>query len=405
MSGKLGRAATLGLCLAVAALEGYDIQAFGVAAPHMMKELGLGPEQQGWIGSAAMLGLVVGAFFGGYAADRLGRRVVLALSIAVFGLFSVATAVSSDPTMLFVVRFLAGAGFGGAMPNLIAIAADLSSEKRRAMSVTMMFCGLPAGAAIVALFARSMGEATDWRLIFLIGGVVPLALTPLVLWLVPNAAGRAPEEPRGPLRDLLGSGRAAQTGLIWLTFAVTLLVVYLMLNWLPSLAVSKGLSVRDGAAAAMIFNLASIAGALALAPLVDRVGFRWPLCGAYVALAAVMAAMAFGDAPGAVLTLSALAGFLVVGPQCALYALIPSIYPAHARVLGAGAAVAMGRFGSIVGPLVAGELRAGGVSADQVFLLLAPLPLLAAGAILMLGAHQARERGLARPEARQGSHI
>lgn len=386
------RAAILVMCLTIAGLEGYDIQAFGVAAPQMARELGLEPEAQGWLGSAAMLGLVVGAFGGGYVAERFGRRLVLTASTFVFAAFSIATGLASDLETLFVVRLAAGLGFGGAMPTLIAIAAELSGPKHRTLAVTTMFCGLPAGAAGVALLARSMGEAVDWRTIFVIGGVAPLLLAPLVPWLTPRSERRAERTPSAPARDLLGQGRAVPTLLVWATFATTLLIVYLMLNWLPTLVIAKGLSASTGATAALVFNLASIAGALAMAMLVDRRGFRWPLAIAYGFLALVVAAMSVSDRPEIVLLLSAAAGFLVVGPQCALYALIPVIYPPHARVLGAGAAVGMGRFGSIVGPLIAGSLRAAGFSADQVFLFMSPLALAAGLTVFLLGRSTARAR-------------
>ena len=100
MTGASTRAAKPGLivaiCFGIAALEGYDIQAFGVAAPHMAPELGLGPAQLGWAGSAAMIGLVIGALFGGWAADRYGRRPVLLGSVALFGMFSLATALATN---------------------------------------------------------------------------------------------------------------------------------------------------------------------------------------------------------------------------------------------------------------------------------------------------------------------
>jgi AAHS family 3-hydroxyphenylpropionic acid transporter len=389
-TGFRARVATLLLCLAITALEGYDIQAFGVAAPHMMKELGLGPAAQGWIASAAMLGLVAGAFFGSYLSERLGRRPVLMLSVVMFGVFSIVTAMVESAELLFLVRFLAGAGFGGALPITIAIASEIASERRRALTVTTVFCGLPTGAAIVALFARGMGDVVDWRMIFIAGGVPPIVLAPLVLWLISARQPPVPADHRGPVSDLLGEGRATSTLLIWCVFAMTLLLVYLMLNWLPTLVISKGLSAAEGASAAFVFNLASIAGAFALAAIVDKLGFRWPLCAAYLLLAAVIALMAASDQANIVLMLSALAGFLAVGPQCALYALIPSVYPSHARVLGAGAAVGIGRFGSIVGPMIAGQLRDAGYSANEVFLILAPLAFVACLAVFLLGARNLR---------------
>lgn len=381
---------TLLLCLCIIGLEGYDIQAFGVAAPHMMAEIGLGADAQGWIGSAAMAGLIAGAFAGGILSRFISQRIILFVAMLAFGSCSILTAMLSDIASLLTVRFLAGVGFGGALPLVIAIVGEVASERRRALAVTVAFCGLPAGAAIVALYAHSMMDGVDWRSIFISGGIPPILLAPFIFWLMPRQTGTVAEKSSGVMHDLLGQGRMLATLLVWVTFATTLLIVYLMLNWLPSLVITKGLPPADGASAAFIFNIASIAGALMLAVIVDRVGFRWPLCAAYVALTVVLAIMSISDDQGLVLLLAAMAGFLVVGPQCALYALIPWIYPPHARALGAGASVGMGRLGSIAGPLIAGQMRAGGHSADAVFLFLAPVPLIAAAAVLLLGSPRLR---------------
>ena len=390
-------AATLLLCLCIIGLEGYDIQAFGVAAPHMMAEIGLGPDAQGWIGSAAMMGLIAGAFAGGILSRRVSKRVILCIAMLAFGLCSILTAMMSDVASLLAVRFIAGAGFGGALPLVIAIVGEVASDRRRALAVTVAFCGLPAGAAVVALYARSMTDGVDWRAIFMSGGIPPILLAPLIFALIPRQSAARAEKSGGVVQDLLGQGRMFATLLIWATFATTLLIVYLMLNWLPSLVITKGLAASDGASAAFIFNVASIAGAMVLAVIVDRVGFRWPLCAAYVALAAVLVIMSVSDRSELVLLLAAMAGFLVVGPQCALYALIPWVYPPHARALGAGASVGMGRLGSIAGPLIAGQMRAGGHSADAVFLLLAPVPLIAAVAVILLGSPRLRIQSPAPP--------
>ena len=72
-TGRAGAGLIVLFCFFIAFLEGYDIQSFGVAAPKLIPEFGLNPGQQGWAGSAAMLGLVIGAFAGGWIADRIGR--------------------------------------------------------------------------------------------------------------------------------------------------------------------------------------------------------------------------------------------------------------------------------------------------------------------------------------------
>lgn len=374
------------LCFLIAALEGYDIQAFGVAAPQIVTQLGLTAGQQGWAASAAMIGLVIGAMSGGWAADRVGRKPVLIASVLLFGIFSVVTGLVDGYGPLLAVRIATGLGFGGAMPNLIAIATEISSPKRRAGTVTMMFCGMPAGGAAVALMARTFGADLDWRIIFFIGGALPLLLAPAIVRFLPETRPQpTPGVDRSLLPALFGGARqAASTLLLWVVFMLTLVVLYLLLNWLPTLVVAKGLTPADGAAASLAFNLTSIVGALLLGLVIDRFGFRWPLLVTYAALAATMQALSLASGIGGVLLFSGLAGFLVIGAQYALYALAPAYYGPSVRAAGAGAAVAVGRLGSIAGPLIAGELRAAGASADQVIGAMLPVVLAAGAAAVLL---------------------
>jgi AAHS family 3-hydroxyphenylpropionic acid transporter len=373
------------LCLLVAALEGYDIQAFGVVAPKLAAELHLGPGQVGWVGSAAMIGLVFGALFGGWIADRIGRKPVLVASAAAFGLFSLATARAHGYEPMLAARFATGVGFGGAMPNLIAVATEISGPGKRAATVTTMFCGMPAGGAAVAFLARYLGAGLQWRDVFLIGGALPLLLTPLLFFLLPETRpAPAPGADRGLARALFAEGRAAGTLLIWAAFGLTLATTYLMLNWLPTLVIAKGLAPSVGAEASMAFNLTSIVGSLLLGMAIDRAGFRWPLSAAFAALALAMFLLATATGGVAVLVLSAIAGFMVLGAQFALYAIAPDLYPPQVRAAGTGAAVGVGRLGSIAGPLIAGQLREAGYSAGQVFAAMTPVVLAAGAAALAL---------------------
>jgi len=380
------------ICFLIAALEGYDIQAFGVAAPTLVPELGLNPGQQGWAASAAMFGLVAGAFGGGWLSDRTGRKPVLIASVLLFGLCSIWTAFTHDYVSLMTARFVTGLGFGGALPNLIAIASEISSPKRRASTTSAMFCGMPAGGAVVALAARIAGDALDWRTIFIIGGALPLIVVPLIYFLLPETKPplSGPREKR-LIGELFGQGRATPTLLLWAANLLTLVVLYLMLNWLPSLIVAKGHESSDGATASLAFNLLGIVGALALGFIVDKVGFRWSLAATYIGLAIAMTLLGAVTPIGPVVALCGAAGFLVLGAQYALYGLAPRLYDPAVRAAGAGAAIGFGRFGSIIGPLIAGEMRQAGLSADQVLGAMLPVVLLAGLCVFVL-TYKAKDR-------------
>jgi AAHS family 3-hydroxyphenylpropionic acid transporter len=378
-------ALVVGVCFLIAALEGYDIQAFGVAAPKLAPELGLDSGALGWAASAAMIGLVIGALIGGWLADRTGRKPVLIAAVAGFGVGSLWTAFTHDYNALLAARLATGLGFGAALPNLVAIAAEISAPARRGATTSLMFCGMPTGGGTVALAVKLMGSALDWRTIFMIGGVLPLVLVPLIAFLLPETRpAREAGVDRRVLPALFGGGRAAATVLLWAANILTLIVLYLMLNWLPTLVVASGHTASDGAAASLTFNYVSILGALALGVLVDRFGFRWSLAATYALLAGVMAALGAALPIGLLLVLSGAAGFLVLGAQYALYGLPPRLYPAEVRAAGAGAAVGVGRLGSIIGPLLAGQLRHAGWTAGQVLFAMLPVALAAGLAVFLL---------------------
>src|SRR6185369_14640899 len=187
-----------------------------------------------------------------------------------------------------------------------------------------------------------------------------------------------------PLEALFGGGRAGSTLLLWIVFLPTLFILYLLLNWLPTLVIAKGLDRAVASQASLFFNFGSVLGALALGWMVDRIGFRWPLSLAFAGLIGVVLVLA-GSADATVLVgLSGAAGFCVLGANYAMYGVAPAYYPADARGTGAGGSIAIGRVGSILGPLVAGLLQNNGWTAVDVMRSMAPVAAVAGIAVAAL---------------------
>ncbi|WP_321816946.1 MULTISPECIES: 3-(3-hydroxy-phenyl)propionate transporter MhpT [unclassified Paraburkholderia] len=377
----------LGLCFTVAVLEGIDLQSTGVAAPRMAREFGLSVSQMGMAFSAGMVGLLPGAMIGGRLADRIGRKRVLLISMIAFGVFSLITAQVSTFAMLLVARLCTGLGLGGAMPNLIALSSEAVSPQRRNTAVSIMYCGMPLGGALAALIGvMSVGD-TAWRHIFYTGGLAPLLVAPLILAWLPESRAyaeraerstRAADGPPPALTVLFGEGRAAATLQIWLSFFCTLIVLYFLLNWLPSLIVSRGLSRTQAGITQIFFNVGSVVGVLAVGVLMDRTNPRRVVAAIYGAIVAALFMLAVAHDATWIAFAVLLAGMGVVGAQSMLYALAAASYATRMRGTGVGAAVAVGRIGSIVGPLAAGQLLAGGASAATVIGASVPVAAIAA---------------------------
>ncbi|UEC05055.1 3-(3-hydroxy-phenyl)propionate transporter MhpT [Burkholderia vietnamiensis] len=382
-------ATTLGLCFAIALLEGLDLQSVGVAAPRMAHEFGLSVSQMGLAFSAGTFGLLPGAMLGGWLADRIGRKQVLIASVCLFGLLSIATAQVSGFAMLVAVRALTGLGLGGAMPNLIALSSESVEPRSRSSAVAVMYCGIPFGGVIASLIGVLLAGDAEWRHIFYVGGVGPLLLAPVLIALLPESRAFLDVSASGAARPtvghtLFGGARAGTTLALWLSYFCTLIVLYFLLNWLPSLMAAKGLARSQAGIVQIFFNIGSGLGVLGIGMSMDRLRPSRVVGGMYAGIVLSLAALAI--APGLLwLSVAAFAaGMFVVGGQSVLYALAAIYYPTAMRGTGVGSAVAVGRLGSVVGPLAAAQLLAMGRSASVVIGASIPVTLVAAIAALVL---------------------
>ncbi|CAG9178258.1 3-(3-hydroxy-phenyl)propionate transporter [Cupriavidus laharis] len=384
-----GSITTIGLCLAIALLEGLDLQSAGVAAPRIAKEFSLSVAQMGWAFSAGAIGLLPGAALGGRLADRLGRKRVLMLSVALFGAFSLATTLVWSFESLLVARLLTGLGLGAAMPNLIALCSEAASPTQRSTAVGAMYCGMPFGAALAAAIGIVSPGDEGWRHIFYVGGFGPLLMVPLLaLWLPESAqfveakSQSVKRAEPGFVEALCGNGRTRATLALWISYLGTLIVLYFLMNWLPSMVLSNGLTRVQAGVAMMMFNIGGGIGAVGIANVMDRFSPRLTVMGMYVGIAAALAGLAGAGGSVSMAWGAFFCGLFLVGGQSVLYALAGQAYPTEVRGTGVGAAVAIGRLGSILGPLVAGQLFALGQSASM--LVSASIPLIVIAAIAAL---------------------
>ncbi len=265
---------TIGLCFLVALLEGLDLQATGVAAPHMAKAFALTPAMLGWVFSAGLLGLLPGAFIGGWLADRLGRKAILIVAVLLFGGFSLGTAHADTYTSLLIARLMTGLGLGAALPILIALASEAAPQRLRSTAVSVTYCGVPLGGAIASVIGMA-GLGEDWRAVFYVGGIAPIAIAfVLMVWLKESQAFRAQPAAstggNGMLAQLFGPGQVSRTLLLWVACFFTLTVLYMLLNWLPSLLIGQGYSRPQAGAVQILFNLGGAAGSFLTGRMMDR---------------------------------------------------------------------------------------------------------------------------------------
>jgi MFS transporter, AAHS family, 4-hydroxybenzoate transporter len=426
-------------CAAVLFLDGFDTQAIGYVAPALAKEWGLTKGALGPVFSAGLFGLMIGALLFGPLADRIGRKKIIILSTLAFGIGSLATAFVNDLNTLLAIRFLTGLGLGGAMPNAIAMTSEFNPRRRRATMVMIMFCGFSVGAALGGLLAAALIPQFGWRSVFIVGGVAPLLLVPILALRLPESVrflaltGRANDrvaellrlispnnafapatqfvihEPHlagMPVVHLFREGRTIVTLLLWVVFFMSLLDIYFLSNWLPTVLNDLGSSVASSAAIGSMLQVGGVVGTLALGSIIDRFSFRALALVYFVAVFAVGAIGQLGHSIVFVTMAIFAAGFCIVGGQIAANALAAAFYPTSVRATGVGWALGIGRVGSIVGPLVGGALLTMKWSTGAVFLAAAAAALCASVAAFSLsrlaGMGGSGKTAAEQPESYQG---
>lgn len=384
---------TILICFLIAVIEGIDIQAAGVAASGIKEYFALDAKQLGLFFSTGILGLLPGALIGGRYADRIGRKKVLIASVSIFAIFTLCTVWVNSFYALLLVRFLAGAGLGAAMPNLIALASESTTAENRGRAVGLMYCGMPIGAIIVSLLAAQLATvdlASSWKTIFYVGGILPLIVVPLMIKFLPESREFLKAQQEVNLadqkalsyRDLFSRIYAARTLLLWVSYFFTLMVVYIMLSWLPSLFTELGFSRKDGSMAMVYFQMGAALGTVVLGMLIDRFHKAYVIILMYVGILIGLFSLNSATTLNFMFVAAAIMGTFTIGGQGVLYAFGSFVYPTHLRGQGVGAASAVGRIGAMMGPAIAGQLLAMGSGAAGV--ISAAIPCIVISAIIMV---------------------
>jgi AAHS family 4-hydroxybenzoate transporter-like MFS transporter len=414
----------LALCFLIVAIDGFDTASIGFIAPALRAEWHLSAMALAPLFGAGLFGLMAGALLLGPLADRYGRKPILLASVAFFGLTCLMSAFASDLNTLLVLRFLTGLGLGGAMPTTVTLTSEYCPQRRRAGLVTLMFCGFTIGSALGGLVSAQLLEAVGWRGILMIGGVAPLLLVPLLLvalpeslrWLVLRGrdgqaiaariagagGGGGAAMPRLVVSDIKPAGSPISqlfrpdlikgTLLLWTTFFMSLLIIYLLSSWLPTLLNAAGHKLSQASFISSAFQIGGTIGAVLLGRWMDRYRPHRVLAVSYLGAAVCIAAvgMFIDSVPLLVLAVFGV-GFGVSGSQVGANALSAAFYPTASRATGVSWASAVGRSGSVVGSMAGGALLSAQLSNQTIFMLLAIPSVLAALALLAMSRLQGRE--------------
>jgi AAHS family 4-hydroxybenzoate transporter-like MFS transporter len=385
--------------------DGLDNQLLGAAIPSMMREWALPRQAFATVLAAALFGMMIGGFIGGWVGDRFGRRVALLGSVTWFGLLTLLMAFTTDVTTLIALRFAAGLGLGGAMPNAAALASEYVPLRRRPFAVTLTVVCIPLGGTLAGFTGAVILPTYGWRALFFVGGVLPLVLAALLWKTLPESPRylarnrtRWPElaallrrlghdvppdttfvdsreraVARASVASLFAPDLRRDTLALSAAFFFCLLSAYIGVNWVPSLLTSAGFDVATANYGLTAFNLGGVVGAITGAMVCARLGSKVTMLSMTVGAVGgclLLAGVSIGEQPTLVLlAMLAWTGGLINGVQTLMYGLATHVYPAAIRATGVGTAVAVGRVGGIGSPYAGAWALESGPS--QLFTLLA----------------------------------
>ena len=375
-------------CLIIILFDGYDLAINGVTLPLLMQDWGLSAVQAGMLASTALAGMMFGAMMFGTLADKIGRKKVIMICVLLFSGFTFAGGFASNPTEFGVLRFLAGLGIGGVMPNLVALTSEYAPARLRATLVTTMFSGYAVGGVMAALLGAWFTPDFGWQIMFFIAGM-PLLLLPLIWKFLPESLtflvkAQKHDNARQIMQrlddqlslnaqtqlvlseikiaepafvsSLFKQGRTANTLLFWLAFFMCLLTLYALGSWLPKLMMAAGYSLGNSLMFLLAMNIGAVIGTVGGGILADKFHLKPVIITLCLSGAVALSLLGFKSPQPVIYFLVAVAGASAIGGQILLYSYVAQYYPLTVRSTGIGWASAVGRSGAIVGPILIGML-------------------------------------------------
>ncbi|MQZ29634.1 MFS transporter [Acinetobacter haemolyticus] len=407
-------------CLLIIIFDGYDLVIYGVVLPLLMQEWSLTSVQAGMLASTALCGMMFGAMLFGALADKIGRKNVILICVTFFSGFTFLGAFASNPFEFGILRFLAGLGIGGVMPNLVALTSEYAPKRIRSTLVGTMFSGYAIGGILSALIGSYLVESQGWQIMFLIAGI-PLLLLPVMWKFLPESltflvkTGKteqaqsivqkiSPQQaissntrltlneeniPTGSsVKGLFQQGRAFNTLMFWVLFFMCLLMVYALSSWLPKLMLAAGYSLGKSILFLFALNVGAMIGSIGGGILSDKFHLKPVIMGMLMAGVVALIGLGFNSPAYVLYGLVTVAGAATIGTSILLYSYVAQYYPLSVRSTGIGCASGVGRIGAIVGPILTGLLLTLNLPHTMNFVMISVPAMLAICAILSLKRHK-----------------
>jgi MFS transporter, AAHS family, 4-hydroxybenzoate transporter len=370
----------------MALIDGYDIGAVAFAAPSLIRDWHVAPKALGLVLSASNFGVLFGSQIFGWIGDRYGRKTALILANVLFGIFTFIAAYSTNLTEMSWLRFIAGLGIGGVIPNIVSINAESAPRDKRATLAIIATGMVPLGGALAGFVSAGFVASHGWPILFFVGGVAPIVFALGAIFFLPesikfmalhegqrrkmealikemrpdyvvppNARFVIEDEKQAPSNplNLFREGLAAITPLTWLIFACNLMGYFFLLSWTPTLMGAAHVPPQIAALAGAGLQVGGTVGSLLLSWWLQRARFL-AIAIMFVIAIPIVGAIGYAglSSTAALIIVTFFAGFIVLGIQSGINVVGAMIYPTSLRANGSGWQLGIGRLGAIAGPLV-----------------------------------------------------
>mgnify|MGYP001043162915 CR=1 FL=1 len=384
----------VGLCIALNALDGFDVLAISFAAPGIAEEWGIDRGVLGIVLSMELIGMALGSVLIGNTADRIGRRPTIIGCLVVMAAGMACAALATNLPMLSITRLVTGLGIGGMISSTSAMVAEFSNERRRGLAMSLNIAGYASGAIVGGAIASALLAWTgEWRSVFAFGAIVTTVFIPLTVFFLPEsmdslivrrpegALGRInatlarlgrpalealPERPadapRASIAMLFAPAYARSTILLTIAYFAQIMLFYYLQKWIPKIVADMGYEASAAGSVLVYANIGTLAGALAIGLASQRFPLRPAIIASMIAGFAMITVFGIGYSDLLHLSIiAAIAGCFINAGVVGMYPILARTYPAELRGSGTGFVIGLGRGGSALGPVIAGGIfQAGG---------------------------------------------
>jgi AAHS family 4-hydroxybenzoate transporter-like MFS transporter len=399
-------------------MDGFDTYTVGYLGPVLIKEWNLSPSYLGLIFSASMFSGLLGSVAGAPLADLYGRKVVLIVSVLVFGIATILSGVVDTGAEFLICRAVVGLGLGATLPNVVVIVSEFAPTRYRStfsvLSVTAMSVGLLLAGLTAALMLPSLG----WRQMLIACGMAPIIWAiVLVVWLPESikylvVRGGEPHaiatlvrriDPnvklsnfakfhldedlsrQAPIKEVFSRNRVMGTIFLGIANSLVYSVDFLIAFWLPTLMNKLGNSIEASAFVLITFKIGAIIGPLIASVLMDRLKPLPIIIGSLLVGSAFIVLFGLNSANyNVAIWLGVAAGLFESAAFNGVIGFSANCYPTAMRASGLGVILGAARTVGSIGPMAGGFLLAAGFAPDEISFVAAGALAVDAGLLLYL---------------------